>query len=109
MTQAIVFIYLADVSSKLAFVLLAFAIAIGIMGLMTATIVGDKPSTDLGVKAVVVAFTLSVVAAILPGKQTLYVAAGASATSAAVESVIGQKVLRALETVIDNATKEADK
>ena len=112
MTTLILLIYLADITSSLSLVLLLLSIITGIAGISTLIyyltehceskvplLNHKKVAKILLAVSLISAFTI----AVLPSKQTIYIASALYVGKEAVESNLGKKVLIELERHIDEA------
>ena len=108
MTDVLWLLYAADVVDNLGFVCFIVGpgslIALIACGVAYADAYSDEERAKWGkhmVRAASAVFTVLLLAAVLPSRTTIYAAAALSAGETAVQTEVGQKALKALETWLD--------
>lgn len=117
MTDVLWLLYAADVVDNLGFVCFITALgcagAIIVCGIAFSEAYGDEERAPWARRlkwAASILFATLLVGSLLPGRTTIYAAAALSAGETAVQTEVGQKALKALETWLDKqAGEKADK
>ena len=110
MNEFLMLMWLGDVVNKLSFVC-ALTSMIGLVSMVFYICAySDRSITKemrdkLMYRAAIIALVCGVIAVIMPSKQTIYIAAAASATGSVLETESGKKLLAAFNKKVDDYVK----